>query len=853
MVRGKGWVGNARGQKTNDGRGRVCVDGKFLSLNDTRYTVRGVTYGTFAPRGDGALFPDTAQIRADLTAMRIAGFNTVRTYTAPPADLLYVAAEQGLRVIAGIFYPDWRHLVGDGRDVRSRIASCAAAQVEADVRFLAGRSEVLAVCIGNEIPADAMRWVGHKHIGAVLERLVDLAHEIDPRMLVTYGNYPTGEYLMLERVDLVMFNVFLEQQDDFRRYISRLHNLAGDRPVLLGEIGCHVGKDPEAEERQAVLIEEQVAIALERGAAGTCIFSWTDDWHVGGNRVEGWRFGLTECDRTPRAALARAARAQAMSVADIECVWPSMSVVVCAWNSDATLDECLEHVCALDYPNLEVIVVDDGSTDATAEVARGHQGVQVVSVPHAGLATARNTGLSLASGELIAYIDADAYPSPEWPYYLALGMDRSDVVAVGGPNLPPVSDPPKAHFVARAPGGPSHVLLTDDRAEHIPGCNMAFWREALIEAGGFDPVYTTAGDDVDVCWRLLDRRQVIAFHPAAVVWHHRRGGRRAYLRQQRGYGRAETLVAARHPDRFTSLGGARWHGALYNGLPPLLAGQPVYRGRFGSATFQSIYRGKDHNLDLAHQAGIPIAVALLPLLLGTLPWVRGAGLAALALIAGLFVIDAARTRPPRWSPRPSLRFRVEVATLCLLQPLARLLGRLANPDEKARGVRPAARTVVGEIKRSRDKVMIATDASRVELMEELVRHFRERRLVVAAPTGWEDYDCRVLASALVVGDTISSAHLPGTVQIRVKTRPRKGPLAAFAVLTVIAAAATPAAAVVVLVAAAGELARGVWCTRSVMPAAIVEAVSLGRPESTHREPMATVAGRRVREPAKPLL
>ena len=73
--------------------------------------------------------------------------------------------------------------------------------------------------------------------------------------------------------------------------------------------------------------------------------------------------------------------------------------------------------------------------------------------------------------------------------------------------------------MARAPGGPVHVLIADERAEHLPGCNMAFRREVLEQLGGFDPVYMAAGDDVDLCWRVLDRGWDIGFHPAALVWH----------------------------------------------------------------------------------------------------------------------------------------------------------------------------------------------------------------------------------------------------------------------------------------------------------------------------------------------
>ena len=69
----------------------------------------------------------------------------------------------------------------------------------------------------------------------------------------------------------------------------------------------------------------------------------------------------------------------------------------------------------------------------------------------------------------------------------------------------PADDSPIAQCVARAPGSPTHVLLDDRIAEHVPGCNMAFRRDALLAIGGFNPIYLRAGDDVDVCWRLQSR------------------------------------------------------------------------------------------------------------------------------------------------------------------------------------------------------------------------------------------------------------------------------------------------------------------------------------------------------------
>jgi hypothetical protein len=274
-------------------------------------------------------------------------------------------------------------------------------------------------------------------------------------------------------------------------------------------------------------------------------------------------------------------------------------------------------------------------------------------------------------------------------------------------------------------------------------------------------------------------------------------------------------------------------------MPPVLAGQPIYRGRFGSAAFQSIYRGQGHSLDLAHQAGIPVAVALLPLALSPALWIRVMGLAAFALIGGLFVFDAARTRPPRSSPRLSLAFRIDVATLFLLQPLARLLGRLATYDETVHGGRTRGWIAARSVNRNRNQVVIQAETSRVELMGQLVRCFRERRLAVLASTGWEEYDCRVLTSTLVAGDVTSSTHIPGAVQVRVTARLRAAPFAGLLLLAAVAATATPVAAIIVLAATAIELIRGTWGAWFVIPSVVVQAVGVTEPGAAvgrRREP-----------------
>jgi hypothetical protein len=134
-------------------------------------------------------------------------------------------------------------------------------------------------------------------------------------------------------------------------------------------------------------------------------------------------------------------------------------------------------------------------------------------------------------------------------------------------------------------------MLNDRVAEHIPGCNMAFYKSVLNELGGFDPIFTKAGDDVDVCWRLQQLGHHIAFSHAGFVWHFRRATVRAYLRQQRGYGEAEALLKRKHPEYFNSLGGSIWHGRIYSSSKQgiSLTKPIIYHGVFGSSFFQTIY------------------------------------------------------------------------------------------------------------------------------------------------------------------------------------------------------------------------------------------------------------------------
>jgi GT2 family glycosyltransferase len=797
-------------------RDAVVVDGKFFRCGEERFNFRGVTYGTFRARsGDGQPFPEPDLVDRDFAAMRSAGFTVVRTYVEPPDDVMLALGRHGLRALVGVHWPDWRYLVGSSRRQEREMANQARAIVRAAARRMSGLTGVVALCLGNEVPADAVRWIGPRRVAELLGELACIVKDEDPDRLVTYANYPSTEYLAIDGLDFLTFNVFLEQRADFRRYLTRLQHLAGERPLVIGELGLDSRGDNDGAVEQSRALEWQLETAIERGVAGTCVFSWTDEWSVNGADVDGWHFGLTTADRRPRPSLDVAKRSNATTVSEIQPAdaWPSITVVVCAYNAADTIDECLTHTCRLDYPNLDIVVIDDGSTDDTAFIASRHARAQVVRIDHAGLSAARNEGLRQATGRIIAYLDADAFPTMEWPYYLALAFDGDMVGCAGGPNVSPATDPVGAQRVAHATGGPEHVLLSDDRAEHVPGCNMAFWRTVLEQVGGFDPVYVSAGDDVDVCWKVLDRGWEIGFHPAALVWHHRRPTARAYVRQQVGYGRAESLVAARHPDRFNAVGAARWRGRLY-GATQRRGRQRIYRGQFGTAAYQSVYRGGGTFVDVAHQLGVPVACALL----ATLPLAFFEPMAALpAAVAFSFLVllavhQAARVERVWRGRRMSIGFRAVVALLCCVQPLARSWGRfrsttIARREPAGSPTLPGPAHWVG-----RGIVLLPARGARRETTQCIVRVIRHMRLSVASTTGWEDHDLRVRGSLTVRADVVTSGHVPEWVQVRVRARLRRTVVAGAAAV-VLVGTISAAGAMILGTLLIADAAVGVWRAR----------------------------------------
>jgi glycosyltransferase involved in cell wall biosynthesis len=200
---------------------------------------------------------------------------------------------------------------------------------------------------------------------------------------------------------------------------------------------------------------------------------------------------------------------------------PSVSVVVPTRNRAARLGRLFDALReqTIGPEAFEVIVVDDGSTDATAQVierARAEPGLRLRAISRAlagGPAAARNEGWREASAPLVAFVDDDCEPAPEWLERLAAAADEHPGDVLAGPTTPIPAEAERIGPFAR-----TRDLAQPD--EWFASCNIAYPRDLLRRLDGFDERFTEAlGEDTDLGWRARELGADLEFVPAAAVHH----------------------------------------------------------------------------------------------------------------------------------------------------------------------------------------------------------------------------------------------------------------------------------------------------------------------------------------------
>src|SRR5947199_46829 len=742
-----------------------------------KFFVKGVTYGPFKPDASGDYLGTREQAARDLAQIRESGFNIVRVYHCPPRWFLDACAEAGLRALITLPWAKHIEFLRE-RSARNEITR----SVSNAVKMHAGHPAIFAYLVGNEIAPQMVRWLDVRRVTEFIEHLIAMGRSHDPHVLFSYATYPPTEFLLPQNVDFFCFNVYLHNQRDFERYLFRLQNLTEDRPLILGEFGMDTIR--HSQDEQAEMLSWHVDTVIKCGLAGTVFFSWTDEWYTGEQEISDWAFGLVTRGRQPKKAL----HALCEKLAPENSALPHralprapfVSIIFCSYNGGRTLAACLNSLGKLNYPDYEVILVDDGSTDNTAQIVAQFPNVRYIHQSNLGFSHARNAVAAAATGEEFAYNDTDCMADPDWLYYLVGTLVSGEYAGVGGPNMSPPAQNAIQACVAAAPGGPSHVLLTDTVAEHIAGCNMAFYRWAFEQVGGFDPEYHKAGDDVDFCWRLQQSGCVIAFSPTAIVWHHRRFTLQAFLKQQEGYGEAESLLRFKHLIFFGPTGTAKWRGQIY-GTPRFswFVNRPViYHGMFGEGFFQSIYPAPQS--DVAAYLSSIEWFALTIFLFGL-----GIFLPALRIVPYLMLggtLCVALSYMVRASIEPKFDTagaRLLVLLLAFVQPLVRGFSRYftwlhfkrtpANVIRKHEHLPESARSR-GSL--SRRVFWSEQGRDRHYLLGEMFRLLDEEGWRYSADSGWNDWDIQIYGNFWwsIALQTVTEYHGGGRCLTRVRLR-----------------------------------------------------------------------------------
>ncbi|HUR76462.1 MAG TPA: glycosyltransferase family A protein [Acidimicrobiales bacterium] len=230
---------------------------------------------------------------------------------------------------------------------------------------------------------------------------------------------------------------------------------------------------------------------------------------------------------------------------------PKVSVNIAVKDRRALLAQCLEGLAAQTYQDFEVIVVDNGSSDGTPEEGRRARGLTIRVLTELGsLGAVRNAGLAASVGEIVAFVDSDCVPTPDW---LTRGVaafadpGATPVATVQGATLP---DPTTTR-------GRWHVTQEITAFTHrYEACNLFYRRDVLVDAGGFDERIGFFGEDSAAGWAVRRLGLGERFAPDAVVHHAvTHPGLRWHLRRGLSYGNWNALVR-RFPEMRTTM---FWH------------------------------------------------------------------------------------------------------------------------------------------------------------------------------------------------------------------------------------------------------------------------------------------------------
>jgi len=244
---------------------------------------------------------------------------------------------------------------------------------------------------------------------------------------------------------------------------------------------------------------------------------------------------------------------------------PFISIIIPSQNRQELLERAILSLFKQSYPKdkYEVIIIDDGSTDRTAELVKALQGnspgkLKYFYQENKGPAAARNFGLRQASGEIVVFTDSDCIASPDWLKQITAGYGDRKVAGIGGTIKPLTAKSMISQYCAylRMNEKPDYIENTD--FIYLITGNASFRKDYLTLAGGFDERYTLAGgEDPDLCYRLQIRGYRLLYNPEAIVFNPHKQSLKELGSTYFNYGVGATFLSLRRLSQWDLTGPCR--------------------------------------------------------------------------------------------------------------------------------------------------------------------------------------------------------------------------------------------------------------------------------------------------------
>jgi glycosyltransferase involved in cell wall biosynthesis len=236
-----------------------------------------------------------------------------------------------------------------------------------------------------------------------------------------------------------------------------------------------------------------------------------------------------------------------------------LSVIVPAYNAQETIGLTLTALVEQDFQGqYEIIVVDDGSSDQTAQVIRSFPRVIYIHQSNAGPAAARNIGAKEAQGQVLAFTDSDCIPHKDWLSKLLNGFVTSDVGVVMG-SYGIANDQSRLAWCVYKEILFRHERLLSDFPKVFGSYNFCILKNMFDQVGGFDLSYRNAsGEDNDLSYKINSAGYRIYFERKALVDHHHPTQITKYLKEQFRHGFWRVSMYASHPKMISGDGYTFW-------------------------------------------------------------------------------------------------------------------------------------------------------------------------------------------------------------------------------------------------------------------------------------------------------